>query len=128
VKLKELSLDNNCIRQIEGAAHWPLLRRLSLADNLISSVNDCGLDSPTHLQYLSLENNCITSMAGFQQISALSELYLSGNLVTNARSIFSLKVECCAYCYNTRSHPEMVGDISRVALNFDLSKIPFVLF
>ena len=26
----------------------------------------------------------------------------------------------------TRSHPEMVGDMSRVTLNFDLSKIPFV--
>jgi len=28
----------------------------------------------------------------------------------------------------TRSHPEMVGDMSRVILNFDLSKIPFVHF
>jgi len=28
----------------------------------------------------------------------------------------------------TRSHPEMVGDMSRVNLNFDLSKIPFVHF
>jgi len=27
-----------------------------------------------------------------------------------------------------RSHPEMVGDMSRVTLNFDLSKIPFVRF
>jgi len=26
----------------------------------------------------------------------------------------------------TRSHPEMVGNVSRVTLNFDLSKIPFV--
>ena len=92
-QLEELSLDNNCIRHIEGASHWPLLQRLSLADNLISSIDDSGLDSLTRLQYLSLENNCITSMTGFQQISALSELYLSGNLVNNARSIFSLKVE-----------------------------------
>jgi len=30
--------------------------------------------------------------------------------------------------YQTRSHPEMVGDMSRVTLNFDLSKIPFVDF
>jgi len=29
---------------------------------------------------------------------------------------------------STRSHPEMVGNMSRVALNFDLSKIPFVHF
>ena len=27
---------------------------------------------------------------------------------------------------STRSHPEMVGDMSRVTLNFDLSKIPFL--
>jgi len=27
----------------------------------------------------------------------------------------------------TRSHPELVGDMLRVTLNFDLSKIPFVL-
>jgi len=30
--------------------------------------------------------------------------------------------------YTTRSHPEMVGDMSRVTLNFDLSKIPFEHF
>jgi len=29
---------------------------------------------------------------------------------------------------STRSHPEMVGDMSRVTLNFDLSKISFVRF
>ena len=29
---------------------------------------------------------------------------------------------------NYRSHPEMVGDMSRVTLNYDLSKIPFVRF
>jgi len=28
----------------------------------------------------------------------------------------------------TRSHPEMVGDMSCVTLNSDLSKIPFVHF
>jgi len=30
--------------------------------------------------------------------------------------------------YATRRHPEMVGHMSRVTLNFDLSKIPFVHF
>ena len=29
---------------------------------------------------------------------------------------------------STGSHPETVGDMSRVILNFDLSKIPFVHF
>jgi len=28
----------------------------------------------------------------------------------------------------TRSHPDVVGDMSHVTLNFDLSKIPFVHF
>jgi len=28
----------------------------------------------------------------------------------------------------TRSHREMVGDMSRVTLNFDLSKLPFMNF
>jgi len=28
----------------------------------------------------------------------------------------------------TRSHPEMVGDMSCVTLNFDISKIPFAHF
>jgi len=28
----------------------------------------------------------------------------------------------------TRSHPEMIGDMSRVTVNFDLSKIPIVHF
>jgi len=28
----------------------------------------------------------------------------------------------------TRSYPEMFGDMSRVTLNFDLSKFPFVRF
>ena len=32
------------------------------------------------------------------------------------------------YSTKTRSHPEMVGDMSRVTVNFDLSKIPFVCF
>jgi len=32
------------------------------------------------------------------------------------------------WLYETRSQPEMVGDMSRVTLNFDLSKIPFVRF
>jgi len=33
-----------------------------------------------------------------------------------------------ALTIKTRSHPEMVGDMSHVTLNFDLSEIPFVRF
>ena len=34
-----------------------------------------------------------------------------------------------SFAQTTRSHPEMVGDMSaRVTLNFDLSKVPFVRF
>jgi len=32
------------------------------------------------------------------------------------------------FLMTTSSQPEMVGDMSRVTLNFDLSKIPFVYF
>jgi len=33
-----------------------------------------------------------------------------------------------AAVFQITSHPKMVGDMSRVTLNFDLSKIPFVHF
>jgi len=44
--------------------------------------------------------------------------------------MFGMKTSCfISNLQNaTRSHPEMVGDMSRVTLNFDLSKIPFVHF
>jgi len=96
-KLEELSFDNNSIRHIEGAAHWPQLQRLSLADNLISSVSDSGLDCLTRLQHLSLENNCVMSLEGFQHVSSLTELFLSNNLVDNTRSVFFLKVEFLSF-------------------------------
>jgi len=92
LKLEELSLDNNIIRHIEGASHWTQLQRLSLADNLIASVENSGLATLAQLQHLSLENNYITSVAAFQKILSLSELYISNNLVDNARDIFHLKV------------------------------------
>jgi len=93
-KLEELSLDNNSIKHIEGATHWPHLQRLSLANNFIATIDDSALDGLTQLQHLSLENNYITSLSTFQDVPALSELYLSNNLVDNARDIFYLKVEC----------------------------------
>jgi len=40
----------------------------------------------------------------------------------NIQSLFAIRAEI----KKTRSHPEMVGDMSRVTLNYDLSKIPFV--
>ena len=40
----------------------------------------------------------------------------------------SWESHCGKLQYGARSHPEIVGDISRVTLNFDLSKIPFVHF
>jgi len=39
-----------------------------------------------------------------------------------------VKVVTAMRKYLTRSHPEMVGDMSRATLNFDLSKTPFVRF
>ena len=97
-KLEELSLDNNSIQKIECIIRWPLLHRLSLADNFISDVGDSGLDALARLQYLSLANNRIKSLAGFQQIPTLSELYLSNNLVDTARNVFWLKVGTAVWC------------------------------
>jgi len=64
--------------------------------------------------------------------------FLEGNplLQTFSSAIFctfgyiSIYFCCCMYVWyvQTRSHPEMVGNMSRATLNFDLSKIPFVLF
>jgi len=52
----------------------------------------------------------------------LSEGTSKGTPVTICSISFDLLLR------QTRSHPEMVGDMSRVTLNFDLSKIPFVHF
>jgi len=99
-------LDNNSIQQIEGATHWPHLQRLSLAHNLIASVDNSGLDKLDKLHHLCLVNNLIASMAAFQRMSALAELYLSNNLVDNARSIFHLKVNvmCLLSTKNSRAY------------------------
>jgi len=44
-------------------------------------------------------------------------------------SVYSLSVSrSIDNCHNYRSHLEMVGDMSHVTLNFDLSKIPLVHF
>jgi len=37
-----------------------------------------------------------------------------------------IRITCEIFTNLTRSHPEMVGDMSHVTLNSDLSKIPFV--
>jgi len=48
----------------------------------------------------------------------------------NCDTIRHLKLKEISFIsiYETRNHPEMVGDMSHVTLNFDLSKIPFVRF
>ena len=49
------------------------------------------------------------------------------------RAVLAIR-KFCSCCFMqvqntvTRSHPEVVCDMSRVTLNFDLSKIPFVHF
>ena len=51
-----------------------------------------------------------------------------GGTLNLAQSIKPKPFSRGAITTETRSHPEMVGDMSRVTLNFDLSKIPFVHF
>jgi len=45
---------------------------------------------------------------------------------TERRGVSGISVNRVTEAVWTRSHPEMVGDMSCVTLNFDLSKIPFV--
>ena len=54
-----------------------------------------------------------------------------GQTTLRATSIYHISVGICDAAHNSanyKSHPEMVGDMSRVTLNFYLSKIPFVHF
>ena len=51
----------------------------------------------------------------------------SGSTERNSTTLWGCSVDSTAAIL-TRSHPVMVGDMSRVTLNFDLSKIPFVHF
>jgi len=56
-----------------------------------------------------------------------AKFYCQPIYINNEKSI-KLKNTIFKNSFKTRSHPKMVGDMSRVTLNFDLSKIPFVRF
>jgi len=54
-------------------------------------------------------------------------LALGFSVVVSSVDAFNHPIAAREY-HATGSHPEMVGDMSRVTLNFDLLKIPFVRF
>lgn len=92
MRLEELSLDNNCISRLEGISKLTQLRRLCLACNFISTLENSGIHYLGHLTYLSLEGNRLSSLLGLQKMSTLVELYVGNNLICSVREIFYLKV------------------------------------
>jgi len=53
--------------------------------------------------------------------SLINSISHANNVPAEKRSMMTMKTA-------TRSHPEIVGDMLHVTLNFDISKIPFVHF
>jgi len=69
---------------------------------------------------------CVTSRRHRQRAPRSPQLQRRNCLFRTSRTRKALNVK--HRWKSTRSHPEMVGDMSRVTLNCDLSKIPFVRF
>lgn len=99
--MEELSLQDNCICRIEGISKLTQLRRLSLGNNCIVSIENTGLQCLSSLHYLSLENNLISSLMGIQKLSTLVEFYIGNNKITNMREVFYLKVNNKLLNFNT---------------------------
>jgi len=86
--------------------------------NLMMFVSAVGL----------MKNGCPCSGRSFVSIHVDSDQLIANQLfgimrATNTYHAIFVGLQC-----RTRSHPEMVGDMSHVTLNFELSKIPFVHF
>jgi len=88
-------------------------------DALIISASVClsaRISRTTFTDCSSCRFDSVQPVAGRPLVSVLSRRLTSG------QTLRALQEK------ETRSHPEMVGDMSRVTLDFDLSKIPFVHF
>ena len=92
MNIEELSLEHNCITKIENISKLTKLKRLTLGHNYLSSLDGCGLDKLTQLQYISVESNRLKSLLGLQRNTALIEVYAGNNLIENVREVFYLKV------------------------------------
>jgi len=106
------------------------LRRLILRQNLVRDAGCVAL-----ARTLAATNSTLTELNlaanGATEASALA----LGQMIAANTTLCRLDVSVnkfgevqYSYYSRTRSHPEMVSDMSRVTSNFDPSKIPFVRF
>jgi len=86
--------------------------------NVLDKVNFTGLFEHSNKSYSTFDQSMEHIIVG--HTTTITE---QKHIKQNKANIYSNKEKT-----RTRSHPEMVGDMSRVTLNFDLSNIPFVHF
>ena len=77
-----------------------------------------------HFRQQFVQQNHFTTVVYEMLISCVRRTYTNNYSVIITQAC----ITCSRQLKITRSHPEMVGDMSRVSLNSDLSKISFVRF
>lgn len=88
--LKELTISNNNISDINVLSKIPTLEILSMQFNNISNIK--ALENITTLKTLNMSNNGITDISDLGKLTALENLYMDNNSITNIEVIqnFSL--------------------------------------
>ncbi len=81
VKIKELDLSDNQIKEIKGLENFLNLEFLKLNNNQITQIN--GLEQLKNIEKLTLRNNRISEIKGLDNLSKLKYLDLSGNININ---------------------------------------------
>jgi Leucine-rich repeat (LRR) protein len=88
LKLEELSLEKNTITELEPLTKLPMLTKLDVSHNKLSSFENIMFKN---LLFLNLEDNQIKSIKTLSKSISLLELYLGDNLIGNTFSMFPLK-------------------------------------
>jgi len=104
-------------------------------DQSIPRLSAIEFDSVSMLKKESYDQwrSVATSIAVDPLVSPLSRFrryieWKQNDRPTDGRNAIPVRLLYLSATKETRSHPETVGDMSRVTLNFDQSKIPFVHF
>nr|CDS15005.1 leucine rich repeat containing protein 9 [Echinococcus granulosus] len=88
--LQELSVEGNSLTSLNDLQHFPKLRTLLAANNLISSIANCSFNNMTNLQVLALDNNEIVNLTPLTDCLSLKQLFISSNRITNYQSVLAL--------------------------------------
>lgn len=75
-----------------GLSKLHCLKKLSLDENQLSSLDALVLDQLPNLSFLFVENNSISSLHGIQRVCSLVELYIGNNNISMSQDIYCLKV------------------------------------